>query len=377
MRNVAVIEDEKSASDALGQHLKRYGAETGEEFKIYVFPDAETFLQNYKADYDVVFMDIELPGMNGMTAARELRKLDGKVVLVFVTNMSQFAVGGYEVGAFDFILKPVNYSSFFLKFTRIMEKVKSNDDLKIIIRGKEVAKRVFSSDIMYVEVVNHALTYHLCGGNVTALGTMKNVREQLGSDPAFVLCNQSYLVNLKCHDLKYQVRQIAQGNSGNHAFEEIENLISVYDSMIKTGNEALDVIFTEKSLICRKNGIRLNCMVDGARLSFMDKTDIYVLFGNLVDNAMEAVQKLDDMEKRIISLNVFAENGVLAVNMSNYYEGELVLRDDGLPATTKTDKNFHGLGVKSVCMIVEKYKGDINFSADNGIFRVGIVFPLP
>ena len=114
MRNVAVIEDEKSASDALGQHLKRYGAETGEEFKIYVFPDAETFLQNYKADYDVVFMDIELPGMNGMTAARELRKLDGKVVLVFVTNMSQFAVGGYEVGAFDFILKPVNYSSFFL-----------------------------------------------------------------------------------------------------------------------------------------------------------------------------------------------------------------------------------------------------------------------
>lgn len=185
------------------------------------------------------------------------------------------------------------------------------------------------------------------------------------------------LINLKCHDLKYQVRQIAQGNSGNHAFEEIENLISVYDSMIKTGNEALDVIFTEKSLICRKNGIRLNCMVDGARLSFMDKTDIYVLFGNIVDNAMEAVQKLDDMEKRIISLNVFAENGVLAVNMSNYYEGELVLRDDGLPATTKTDKNFHGLGVKSVCMIVEKYKGDINFSADNGIFRVGIVFPLP
>ena len=183
------------------------------------------------------------------------------------------------------------------------------------------------------------------------------------------------LINLKCHDLKYRIRQIAQGID-TEAVREIENVIAIYDSLIKTGNEALDVIFTEKSLICRKNNVKLNCMVDGAHLSFMDKTDIYVLFGNLVDNAFEAVQKLDDVDRRIISMNVCAANRVLAINVSNYYDGEIVLRPDGLPATTKKDGNLHGLGMKSICLIVERYDGNIDFAAENGIFTVDIVFPL-
>ena len=81
-------------------------------------------------------------------------------------------------------------------------------------------------------------------------------------------------------------------------------MIDIYDSMLKTGNEALDVIFAEKSLLCRKNDIKLNCIIDGAKLSFMETADIYVLFGNLMDNAMEAVEKLSDVDKRIVSVNV-------------------------------------------------------------------------
>lgn len=185
------------------------------------------------------------------------------------------------------------------------------------------------------------------------------------------------LINLKCHDLKYQVRQIAQGNIDNKAIGEIEKLITIYDSRVKTGNEAIDVILTEKSLICNKNGIKLNCMIDGARLSFMDNTDIYVLFGNLVDNAMEAVQKLTDVGKRLISMNVYAKERVLAINIGNYYEGTIELRGDGLPATTKADKRLHGLGFRSVELIVEKYGGNLDFSTDDGIFSVDIVFPIP
>lgn len=196
MRNVAIIEDEAKEKDALIGHLERYGEKTGEKFKFFWFSSAEKFLTGYVADYDVVFMDIELPGMNGMEAARTLRKMDGEVVLVFVTNISQFAVGGYEVGAFDFILKPVTYPSFFLKFSRIMQKIKSNDDIRIVIKGKQVTKCILSSDIKYVDVVNHQLTYHLNSGNVLSTGTMKKVIDLL-KGVGFVLCNQSYLVNLR------------------------------------------------------------------------------------------------------------------------------------------------------------------------------------
>ena len=185
------------------------------------------------------------------------------------------------------------------------------------------------------------------------------------------------LINLKCHDLKYQVRQIVEsGGVDANVTKEIENLISIYDSMLKTGNEALDIIFTEKCLVCNKNDIKLNCMIDGARLSFMETTDIYVLFGNLMDNAMEAVQKLDDPEKRIISMNVYSEMNLLFIVMSNYYEGEIKLREDGLPITTKKEKVFHGLGMRSVSLLVEKYGGQITYDGTNGIFSVNIMLPL-
>lgn len=196
MRNIAIVEDEENEAAALAGFIQRYGEKTGEQFNIFTFLSAEKFLSGYSADYSIVFMDIELPGMNGMDASKSLRELDRDVVLVFVTNMSQFAVGGYEVGAFDFILKPVTYHSFFLKFSRIMQKIRNSDDIHIVIKGKEVTKRVSSSDIKYVEIVNHVLTYHLSSGNIVSTGTMKSVLEQLKGG-SFALCNQSYLVNMK------------------------------------------------------------------------------------------------------------------------------------------------------------------------------------
>lgn len=155
---------------------------------------------------------------------------------------------------------------------------------------------------------------------------------------------------------------------------EIENVISIYDSVVKTDNEALNVILTEKSLICRKNRISLTCMADGAGLDFMDASDIYSLFGNLIDNAMDAVSKLDDHEKRIIGLSVHADGNMLAINVNNYYEGVVVMDSDGLPVTTKQNKDFHGYGMKSVRMIVERYGGDLTVSAKDGVFNVYIIF---
>lgn len=196
MRNVAIIEDNLSEQNRLKDFLRRYGEEKGENFTCFTFSSAEQFLTDYRPDYDIVFMDIELPGMNGMEASKRLREIDGNIVLVFVTNMAQFAVGGYEVGAFDFILKPLSYSSFFLKFTRIMQRVQSVDDTQIIVRGKQYIKKVFASGILYVEIADHDVVYHTASGAVETRGSMRAVQEQL-SGSNFALCNQCYLVNLK------------------------------------------------------------------------------------------------------------------------------------------------------------------------------------
>lgn len=196
MRNVAIIEDDISSQNDVKNFLLRYGKEKGEEFAVFTFTTAEQFLTGYKADYDLVLMDIDLPGMNGMNAAKKLREIDGDTVLVFITNMAQFAVGGYEVGAFDFILKPVTYANFYLKFARIMQKVRAEDSHYIAVRGKQFSKRISVSDLIYVEIADHDLVYHTVTGLVEGHGSMRVVSEQL-KDDNFVLCNQSYLVNLK------------------------------------------------------------------------------------------------------------------------------------------------------------------------------------
>ena len=196
MRTIALIEDDVSAQNDIKRFLSRYGEEKGEDFSTSVFSSAELFLTGYKADYDLIIMDIMLPGMNGMEAAKKLRELDKDTVLVFVTNMAQYAVGGYSVGAFDFILKPVTYASFYLKFVRIMEKVKSQDGAQLVIKGKQFSKRVYAANIIYVEIADHDLVYHTSGGNVTGHGSMRSVEAAL-KDCNFALCNQSYLVNLK------------------------------------------------------------------------------------------------------------------------------------------------------------------------------------
>ncbi len=195
MINVAIIEDDISSQNDIKNFLSKYGKEKNEEFNTSCFISGEQFLSNYKATYDLILMDIELPGINGMETSKKLRQMDNNTVLVFITNMAQFAIGGYEVGAFDFILKPITYASFYLKFARIMQKINSNVE-QITIRGKQFSKRINTNNIMYVEVSNHDLIYHTLEGNINGHGSMKLIKEQFENND-FSLCNQSYLVNLK------------------------------------------------------------------------------------------------------------------------------------------------------------------------------------
>ena len=197
---VAVVEDSDAEYDALKAQLERFASESGKyAFECVRFCDAVNFLQNYKPMYDMVFMDIGLPGMNGFDAARKLREADDTVMLMFITNMSRFAVNGYEVGAFDFVVKPVRYASLRLKLLRAMERLDAAEDRKISVpfSGRGGGTKVVSvSSIKYVEVMDHDIIFHTTSGDINSYGSLKKIESALQSD-SFCKCNSCYLVNLK------------------------------------------------------------------------------------------------------------------------------------------------------------------------------------
>lgn len=206
----------------------------------------------------------------------------------------------------------------------------------------------------------------------TTLDTVQRIWHQVKEQYAMSKENIE-LINMKCHDLKHQIHSIGGSNTVNPAvLSDIENSIAIYDSAVKTGNDALDIILTEKSLLCNKNGVKFSCIVDGQKLDFMAEEDIYALFGNIVDNAIEAVLKLVQ-EKRIISLSVKGVDDMVAVRSRNYFSDDIVF-EDGLPKTTKGDERYHGYGMRSIKYICEQYNGDLSVKADEGVFNVSILF---
>lgn len=183
------------------------------------------------------------------------------------------------------------------------------------------------------------------------------------------------MVNIKCHDMKHQISHITSTTDPD-AIRELEQIISAYDSSLQTGNEILDVCLMEKKLLCEKNSIKLDCIANGQCLSFMQPSDLFSLFGNALDNAMEAVCKLDDVEKRIIFVSVKEELGMAIIHVENNYTGELIMAD-GIPRTSKDDEFYHGYGVKSIRMVVEKYDGNMALLPQNGISNLNITIPVP
>lgn len=186
------------------------------------------------------------------------------------------------------------------------------------------------------------------------------------------------LINLKCHDLKYQIRKLRNSGSeiDKNSLKEIENAIGIYDSVIHTGNNALDVILTEKAMICEKEKIRITCMIKSEHINIISPPDIYSLLGNAVDNAIEAVIKLSGPNQRNISINIRENKNMIIMHIENYYSGDLKF-ENGLPQTTKDDNRFHGFGMKSMKMIVQKYSGYLTTYTEGDIFHLNVLIPIP
>ena len=141
-------------------YIKQYEQERDTAFEATPFEKADDFLAVYNGDYDIILMDIEMPGTNGMDAAEQIRKKDAQVVIMFITNMAHYAIKGYEVGALDFVLKPIQYLNFANKMDRAMQLVENRGSRPVMIQTGTGVKKIDSRDIFYVEIQNHVLRYH-------------------------------------------------------------------------------------------------------------------------------------------------------------------------------------------------------------------------
>lgn len=196
MYQVLMVEDEPAAADTLRSFLTRYGAENGAEFNVTHYDSAVPLIKA-KRNYDLIFMDIDLPGINGMEAAELMRTYDQATPLVFVTNLAQYAVHGYEVDALDFIVKPVSYYHFSMRMDKAMRAMARNRRAHVTIATRSGLRVVPCSEVVYVETKSHNLFYHLADEEepVSVRGSLTALEQELGETP-FTRISSSCLVNM-------------------------------------------------------------------------------------------------------------------------------------------------------------------------------------
>lgn len=196
MHRILSIEDNPDAEKILSSHIGRYAAETGLEFSITWKASAFDLAGGDEAHFDLIFLDIDLPGINGMEAAEALRGHDAETPIIFVTNLAQYAVKGYRVDALDFIVKPVSYYDFKLRMDKAMRMLGRSAQRSIRIPSDNGFRIVAVADICYIEVSNHNLAIHLAGGEViTMRATLSKIEGELGGT-AFVRISNSCLANM-------------------------------------------------------------------------------------------------------------------------------------------------------------------------------------
>ena len=203
MIRVAIVEDEAEIREQLMGYVQRYTRQYGTAFEVKTFADGLEILEDYRPAYDLILLDIEMKHLDGMETARRVRELDKDVIIVFITNMAQYAIGGYAVGALDYVLKPVPYFAFSQQLQKVEAQLRRRTRHYLAVPVEGGLRRLDTSRIYYIESEGHRVHFYTEEGDFAAPGALKALEEKLADRP-FARCNSGYLVNLA------QVRAVQQ-----------------------------------------------------------------------------------------------------------------------------------------------------------------------
>lgn len=199
MVRIALVEDDSRYVEQLQEYLQKYEVEKKEKLSVTVYADGEDIVTEYDGSFDIILMDVEMMFMDGMTAAEHIRQVDSEVVIIFITNMPQYAIKGYTVDAMDYVLKPISYFAFSQRIDRALVRLKRRTKKYFTMQTKSGIQKLDISGIYYVEVQDHDLIYHTAAGEYRTKGSMKDIQETLEKEN-FFRCNRCYLINLEYVD---------------------------------------------------------------------------------------------------------------------------------------------------------------------------------
>lgn len=191
---IAIVDDKKEIQQQLGEFIKTYSTNQQIPITVTYFSNGLEIVDNYRSNFDVIYFDVQMPIMDGMTAAKKIRQVDENVIIVFLTNYVQWAVEGYSVNAFDFILKPLSYFVFTEHFKKIQRKILESNK-SILIKNKNGMIRILLNNLYFVESNGHYLIFHTVEKDIETIDSMKKIESELASKN-FFRCNNGYLVNL-------------------------------------------------------------------------------------------------------------------------------------------------------------------------------------
>ena len=196
MLRIAIVEDNPADAGKMEAYIEQFCSSNQIHYQTQIFESGDAFLKDYAKIWNLILLDIEMPGTDGMETAKKIREKDADTFLVFVTNMAQYAIRGYEVEAFDFVVKPVQYAPFCMKMQKLLNMMKMREKKYLTVNQVNGMSKVYLQEIIYVEVRNHKLLFHTERGEIEARGSLGQLETEM-SGSTFARCNSGYVVNLR------------------------------------------------------------------------------------------------------------------------------------------------------------------------------------
>lgn len=206
---IAIVDDELEMRETLAQYIARYSEETDTELEVVQFASGDKLMDGYRLIYDIIIFDVEMPGTSGIDTARKLRQTDQRATILFVTNVAKYVFNGYEVDAVDYVLKPVSYYDFAMKFGRAVAKAAQKTEQTLKFETLSGSKTIRVSDLHYIEVLSHYLYFHTAKSTYKVRGSLTDWEETLFRF-SFARAHKSFVVNLEYVE-KIQSREVSIG----------------------------------------------------------------------------------------------------------------------------------------------------------------------